>query len=694
MLAGTGALVFGQWSRNSVTFGDAMSTVASVLTAGCCWYAAKRSTGTARWSWSLFGSTMAMWAIADVFWLIAGLAGSLGLLIPVANALYLLGLIPVSAGLLLFPVGRWERGACLRLVLDALVLGGALLLMSNLLVLREVVEGVGATWDALVYGVYPVTDIMLAGLAVLLLLRSAGRPRLDLVLIGLAFATWTATDNGYALLSVRGADYTQTVVVLGYVAAPLLLGLAALSASNSALEVRTVQRNATGTLAAMLPDLSALCAGILCIALGLSSWQDWTLAGLALALTAIRQVVLTSDNHGLRQSLESKVDERTEALQQLSDHHEHILESVGEGIFGVDERGCISFVNPAAARMLAWVPSDLLGRNACETLCAQRHDECPLTMVRTLGSLMTQSEMDYTKRDGTRLPVEITAAPNSGAEGSHGAVVVFRDITERHVMEQMKQQFVSAVSHELRTPLTAIRGSLELLADGAAGELPVSAQQIVAMAERGGERLTRLVNDIIDIERLEAGSFSVEPSPQDVPALVEATVNSLQALAEKARVRLVVGPVQGRALCDEDRVAQALVNLVGNALKFTPPGGVVRISAVPDDHEVTFAVSDEGRGIPSEELESIFERFHQVSRSDSRDKGGTGLGLTITKSIVERHGGRIWVESEPDVGSTFRFTLPLVPDPVQVEAQEGAPAETQEEAQPSREPRPLVLGTS
>src|SRR5680860_494576 len=131
------------------------------------------------------------------------------------------------------------------------------------------------------------------------------------------------------------------------------------------------------------------------------------------------------------------------------------------------------------------------------------------------------------------LALAITAAPNSGAEGSHGAVVVFRDITERHVMDQMKQQFVSAVSHELRTPLTAIRGSLELLADGAAGELPVTAQKIVAMAEHGSERLTRLVNDIIDIERLEAGSFSVEPRPQGVAGLVEATANSLQALAEK-----------------------------------------------------------------------------------------------------------------------------------------------------------------
>ena len=137
----------------------------------------------------------------------------------------------------------------------------------------------------------------------------------------------------------------------------------------------------------------------------------------------------------------------------------------------------------------------------------------------------------------------------------------------------------------------------------------------------------------------------------------------------------MVGAGPGRALCDADRVVQALVNLVGNALKFTPPGGVVRINATPDDHEVRFAISDEGRGIPPDELEAIFERFHQVSSADAREKGGTGLGLTITKSIVERHGGHIWVESEIGVGSTFWFTLPLAPgasDPVHAGTEESA----------------------
>ncbi|MCW2850324.1 MAG: sensor signal transduction histidine kinase [Marmoricola sp.] len=653
-------LVHGPWSGETTRFGDALSTFASFLAAACCLYAAAGSSRAMRWSWALFGSTMLMWTVADLLWSASSYWDVVEAVIPAANLLYILGLAPMVLGLLVFPVGKWERGAGLRLVLDALVLGSALLLISQVLVLREVVVTVGATGEALLYGVYPVTDILLAGLAALLVLRSVGRPPRDLVLIGLAFAVWTVADNGFALQSVRGDDTTHTFVAVLYVAAPLALALAALSAVSTVHEVRSVQRNATGTLAALLPDLMALGAAVLCVVNGLDTTFDWVLAAATLALTALRQVVLTSDNHRLRQSLETRVADRTQELQRLSDRHQHILESVGEGIYGVDESGRISFLNPAAARMLGWDAAALLGRDACTALCAQEHDECTLMMVLSLRAVVTQAETEYTRRDGTRFTVEITAAPRVDADGDQGAVVVFRDITERHVVDLMKQEFVSTVSHELRTPLTAIRGSLELLADGAAGELPDAAHEIVAMAERGTERLSRLVNDIIDIERLEDGSFKIEPRPTDIASLVQQTTRSLATLAEQGDVDLVVGDVGGHALCDPDRVVQALVNLVGNALKFTPPGGRVDISAAPSEHEVTFSISDEGRGIPDQELEQIFERFHQVASSDANNKGGAGLGLTITRSIVERHGGRIWAQSEVGTGSTFRFTLPLV----------------------------------
>ncbi len=369
-----------------------------------------------------------------------------------------------------------------------------------------------------------------------------------------------------------------------------------------------------------------------------------------LTLTGARQLARTLDNQRLHRELAQRVAERTQDLERLAERHQRILESVGEGIFGVDRQLRISFVNPAAAQLLGWEPDDLLGRDACTTLCTEEHDECLVSMVMALDEAVTQSERSYRRRDGSEFAVEVTASPKAGPGGVDGAVVAFRDITERQVLDEMKRQFVSSVSHELRTPLTAIRGSLEILADGDTGELPPRAQHVVEVAARGTERLSRLVNDIIDIERLEVGSFDIRPRAEDLAPLVLDAADSLESLAGERRVRIEIDTADGSALCDADRIVQALVNLIGNALKFTQPGGTVRVSATPGDHEILLAVSDEGRGIPDDELETIFERFHQVQQSDDRRLGGTGLGLPITKAIVERHGGRIWVTSELGVG--------------------------------------------
>ncbi len=652
------------FSSDPVVSGDAISTWLSGISTLCCLVTVVRTRGSLRRSWALFGTTLAMWTVADLLWYAYGTSDGFHSVLSTADALYLLGLIPASLGLVLYPVGTWEKGARTRLLLDIVVLGGALLLVSEMVVLGEVVGSVGFTWDAFVYVVYPVTDVLLAGLAVLLLLRSSGRARPDLLLIAATFATWTAADNGFALFSVRDLDYTGTWVDMAYVVAPGLLGLAALTAVRSSADRHTLQRDVTGAVAPLLPDLTALAALALCVVIGLDGWGEWLLAATVLALTGMRQLARTADNQRLHRDLSQKVAERTEDLQHLSERQQRILDSVGEGIFGVDRQLRISFVNPAAAELLGWEADDLLGRDACRTLCTEAHEECLVSMVMALGEAVTQSTRCYRRKDGSEFSVEVTASPKAGPTGIDGAVVVFRDTTEREVLDEMKRQFVSAVSHELRTPLTAIRGSLEMLADGDTGQLPPKAQRVVDVAARGTERLTRLVNDIIDIERLEAGSFDIRPRPEDLAPLVEDAADSLVILANEHQVRLEIGQVGGSALCDADRIVQSLINLIGNALKFTPPGGTVRVSATPSSHEVLVAVTDEGRGIPADEFATIFERFHQVQLSDGRRLGGTGLGLPITKAIVERHGGRIWVESEVGVGSTFCFTLPLLTDDV------------------------------
>ena len=249
-------------------------------------------------------------------------------------------------------------------------------------------------------------------------------------------------------------------------------------------------------------------------------------------------------------------------------------------------------------------------------------------------------------------------------------------ITERHrQLEAMKYSFVSAVSHELRTPLTAIHGSLEMLEEGDVGELPTAAARLVSVAARGTRRLSRLVEDVIDLERLESGHFGFHPAPHELHALLLDTAESLAPLTERAGIELVLHDTHESVLCDGDRVLQALVNLVGNAIKFTLPGGSIYLEAVRSGEEVEVTVRDEGRGIPAEHLDAVFDRFHQVDAQSDQAKGGTGLGLTITRHIIEAQGGRIWVESDYGIGTAFRFTLPS--------AHPGAAAEPQPLPEPA-----------
>jgi signal transduction histidine kinase len=214
------------------------------------------------------------------------------------------------------------------------------------------------------------------------------------------------------------------------------------------------------------------------------------------------------------------------------------------------------------------------------------------------------------------------------------------------------------VSHELRTPLTSIRGSLGLLAGGALGQLSPAATRMAGLALDSSDRLTRLIDDILDIERIESGVLTFNLAPHPARELIEGAVEHLQVLAAEVGVRVEIGPVAGEVKADADRVVQTLVNLVGNAIKFSPRGGLVTVSARRRGAFVEFRISDQGRGIPEEKLESIFGRFEQVDSSDAREKGGFGLGLAISRSMVERLGGRIWAENNPDRGATFRFTLP------------------------------------
>jgi signal transduction histidine kinase len=234
------------------------------------------------------------------------------------------------------------------------------------------------------------------------------------------------------------------------------------------------------------------------------------------------------------------------------------------------------------------------------------------------------------------------------------------DLSARRQLERLKDELVSVVAHELRTPLTSIRGSLGLLASGSMDPASPQARRMVEIAAQNSDRLVRLINDMLDLERFESGGMELDPTDVGAAVLVEEAVDSVRHAASAAGVRLECAVAPELTLrADRDRVVQVLVNLLANAVKFSPAGGVVQVLAERRGEEAAFQVRDHGRGIPPEMLDVVFDRFRQVDSSDAREKGGTGLGLPICRNIVQQHGGRIWAASVVGSGSTFFFTLPV-----------------------------------
>jgi PAS domain S-box-containing protein len=290
-----------------------------------------------------------------------------------------------------------------------------------------------------------------------------------------------------------------------------------------------------------------------------------------------------------------------------------------------------------------------------------------LRSLARAAKVAPQAEARLIRLDGSPIEAEITAAGIT-FDGRPAVQVLVRDVSERKAMERMKDELLSIVSHELRTPLTSIRGSLGLLAGGVLGDLPPLGQRMLNVAVTNADRLIRLLNDVLDLERMRAGRLTLQLKPCSAAVAVEQAVSEMRGLAERAGVRLSVGEVAGTPLADADRLVQVLTNLLSNAIKFSPEGSHVRLSAETRGDRVIIAIDDNGRGIPADKLKTIFERFQQVDASDSRLNGGTGLGLAICRGILEQHGGRVWAESSLARGSTFYVELRSATPPLALAA--------------------------
>ncbi|MCY7382064.1 MAG: PAS domain S-box protein [Microcoleus sp. CAN_BIN18] len=369
----------------------------------------------------------------------------------------------------------------------------------------------------------------------------------------------------------------------------------------------------------------------------------------------------------LNELLEMRVFQRTRELeisQTELRESEALFRSLSEsspvGIFKIDAGGKCTYTNPRCQAIGGFTAGEALGNGWMRFV----HPE-DIKLIRAKWSESRSLDEEFScefrhiQPDGTIRLCRLKTAPifsdRSQLIGYVGTVI---DITESQAIEKNKNEFISIVSHELRTPLTSIRGSLGLLEAGVLKDQPETAQKMLQIASSQTERLVRLVNDMLDLERLDSSEVTIVKEWCDAQVLMRKSAEAVLSLATDKQIDLSILPAVAEIWAESDRIVQLLVNLLSNAIKFSAPGSTVTVRVDDLGGQVLFEVKDRGRGIPADKLETIFGRFQQVDASDSRQKGGTGLGLAICRSIVQQHGGRIWAESVVSEGSSFYFTLP------------------------------------
>lgn len=372
-------------------------------------------------------------------------------------------------------------------------------------------------------------------------------------------------------------------------------------------------------------------------------------------------------------------------IQQERNRFEVTLASIGDAVIATDMQGHVTFMNPTAEALTGWQKERAYGRHISTVFSivnAQTREPAPNPVEQVLKegtAVGISNDTMLVTRDGTERPIDDSGAPIRDLDGNIiGAVLVFRDITERRQVEReraellqreqaarteaeeandLKLQFMAMISHELRTPLASIKGfATTLLAPDVEWDR-TSQEQYIEIINSESDRLASLIAQLLDISRLQAGAMWVNPTVQPFAQLVKNAAPQLQSISNEHQLELTVPADLPPVKVDEQRITQVLANLVDNATKYSPTGTKITVAAHVEDGFVQVDVSDEGEGIPPEDHASVFEAFRQIHRRPSQK--GAGLGLAISKGLVEAHGGRIWIQEKPTPGTTISFTLPL-----------------------------------
>jgi len=369
--------------------------------------------------------------------------------------------------------------------------------------------------------------------------------------------------------------------------------------------------------------------------------------------------------HDLNYILEDHVRTRTRELERAEIRQRTVLNTMVDALITIDEEGRVNSFNPAAEQMFGYAADEVIGNNIKLLMpepYRSAHDGY-LKAYKETGEahvLGIGREVEAQRKDGSVFPADLAIGEMwFGDQRMYSGII--RDITERRRVEKMKNEFISTVSHELRTPLTSIRGSLGLITGGAVGELPEQASNMLDIASNNTERLLLLINDILDIQKIESGQMSFKFQNIKLMPLIEKALADNIGYAEQHGVSFEISQdLEARIFADPDRLGQVMSNLLSNAAKFSPDGETIEVSVAHHQDRVRISVSDHGPGIPESFHSKLFEKFTQSDSSDTRQKGGTGLGLNITRAIVEKHGGHISFVTKEGIGTTFFVDLPTL----------------------------------
>lgn len=375
----------------------------------------------------------------------------------------------------------------------------------------------------------------------------------------------------------------------------------------------------------------------------------------------------------LYHGLEENVRQRTVQLEESTSKNEAILASIGDGLVFVDTQKRVVFINTVAEELIGWDGTQIQGKHWLSLVDVRDGkgekvptEKLPIEVaLASLGTMSTTS-MDsyfYTRQDGSRFPVAITASSVSVRDEVIGGIIVFRDITQEKAVDTAKSEFVSLASHQLRTPLSAVRWYTEMLLAGDAGKITKKQTRYLTEVYRGIERMVELVGALLNVSRLDLGTFIVEPEETNIIELIRSVIDEQASAIDEKKLSVALDADEAIPLISIDRrlMRMVLENLISNAVKYTPDKGSVScvVSQRRENHELLIEVTDTGMGIPQEQYPDIFSKLFRADNVKQTDTEGTGLGLYIVKSIIEHAGGTIWFESELGTGTSFYMSLPM-----------------------------------